>query len=61
MHLWYIATVLVLLTATLATIEMSNAMAENGADAVLVVTPSFYKNQMISEALLKHYTEVSMF
>ncbi|CAK8691206.1 unnamed protein product [Clavelina lepadiformis] len=45
--------------STSATIEMSNAMAKAGADAVLVVTPSFYKNQMLSNALYEHYIAVA--
>ena len=45
--------------ATLATVEMTNAMADSGADIALVVTPSFYKTKMCSNALLQHYTMVS--
>ena len=45
-------------TATRDTIEMTNKMAEAGADAALVVTPCFYKNGMTSEALEKHFTKV---
>ena len=37
---------------------MTKKMAEAGADAVLVVTPSYYKSQMNSEALEQHYTKV---
>ena len=33
-------------------------MAEAGADAALVVTPCFYKNQMTVEALEKHFVKV---
>ena len=47
------------IAATLATIEMTNAMADGGADVALVITPSFYKNQMNSTALLHHYLTVS--
>jgi dihydrodipicolinate synthase/N-acetylneuraminate lyase len=32
--------------ATRATIEMTQKMADAGADAVLVVNPSYYKGQM---------------
>nr|CAB3254001.1 4-hydroxy-2-oxoglutarate aldolase, mitochondrial-like [Phallusia mammillata] len=45
--------------STSATIEMSNKMADNGADAVLIVTPGYYKNQMGHRALLDHYTQVA--
>jgi len=45
-------------TATRDTIEMTNKMAEAGADAALVVTPCFYKSGMTSEALEKHFTKV---
>ncbi|KAJ7333623.1 4-hydroxy-2-oxoglutarate aldolase, mitochondrial [Desmophyllum pertusum] len=45
--------------ATRDTIEMTNRMAEGGADAALVVTPCYYKNGMTSEALEKHYTKVA--
>lgn len=46
--------------ATRDTIEMTNKMAEAGADAALVVTPCFYKNGMTSEALEKHFIKVSL-
>ncbi|XP_073238864.1 4-hydroxy-2-oxoglutarate aldolase, mitochondrial-like [Porites lutea] len=45
--------------ATRDTIEMTNKMAEAGADAALVVTPCFYKNGMTSEALEKHFIKVA--
>ncbi|XP_078487007.1 4-hydroxy-2-oxoglutarate aldolase, mitochondrial [Ciona intestinalis] len=45
--------------STSATIEMTMKMGDNGADAALVVTPSFYKNQMNSQALMKHYVKVA--
>uniref|UniRef100_H2Z523 4-hydroxy-2-oxoglutarate aldolase, mitochondrial n=1 Tax=Ciona savignyi TaxID=51511 RepID=H2Z523_CIOSA len=45
--------------STSATIEMSNKMADNGANAVLVITPSFYKSQMTPQALLNHYSKVA--
>lgn len=44
--------------ATRDTIEMTNKMAEAGADAALVVTPCFYKSGMTAEALEKHFTKV---
>jgi 4-hydroxy-2-oxoglutarate aldolase len=34
-------------------------MAGVGADAVLVVTPCFYKGKMDSRALTHHFTQVS--
>jgi len=33
-------------------------MAEVGADAVLVITPSYYKNGMTDEALFQHFNKV---
>ncbi|XP_027060393.1 4-hydroxy-2-oxoglutarate aldolase, mitochondrial-like isoform X1 [Pocillopora damicornis] len=45
--------------ATRDTIEMTNKMAEAGADAALVVTPCFYKSGMTAEALEKHFTKVA--
>ena len=47
--------------ATRDTIEMTNKMAEAGANAALVVTPCFYKNGMTSEALEKHFNKVKQF
>ena len=35
-------------------------MAEKGAHAALVVTPAFFKSRMNSEAMLRHYTHVSI-
>ena len=37
---------------------MTKKMAEAGADAALVVTPCFYKNQMTVESLEKHFVKV---
>ncbi|XP_029197438.2 4-hydroxy-2-oxoglutarate aldolase, mitochondrial-like [Acropora millepora] len=45
--------------ATRDTIEMTKKMAEAGADAALVVTPCFYKNQMTVDALEKHFVKVA--
>ncbi|XP_028829889.1 4-hydroxy-2-oxoglutarate aldolase, mitochondrial [Denticeps clupeoides] len=45
--------------STRATIQMSEAMAHAGADAVLVVTPCFYRGRMDSRALAHHYTQVA--
>ncbi|KAG9346146.1 hypothetical protein JZ751_007964 [Albula glossodonta] len=45
--------------STIATIQMSEQMAAAGADAVLVVTPCFYRGRMDSKALIHHYTKVA--
>lgn len=44
--------------ATRDTIEMTNRMADVGADAALVVTPSYYKGGMHNRALISHFTKV---
>jgi len=35
-------------------------MSDAGADAVLVITPCFYKNAMNNDALYKHFYTVSI-
>ncbi|KAM6066816.1 4-hydroxy-2-oxoglutarate aldolase, mitochondrial [Chlamydotis macqueenii] len=45
--------------STQATIELTVSMAEAGADAVLVVTPCYYRGAMTSAALVQHYTQVA--
>jgi 4-hydroxy-2-oxoglutarate aldolase len=45
--------------STRATIAACKRAAALGADAVVARTPSFYKPQMTSEALIRHYTEVA--
>lgn len=45
--------------STRSTIDMSNKMADAGADAVLVVTPSYYRSGMTDAAMLAHYTKVA--
>ncbi|XP_044154001.1 4-hydroxy-2-oxoglutarate aldolase, mitochondrial-like [Bufo gargarizans] len=45
--------------STQATIEMSRQMGEAGAEAVLVVTPCYYRGRMTSSALVHHYTKVA--
>ena len=45
--------------STRAAVEASRAAADCGADAVLVVTPYFYKSSMTQEALARHFTEVA--
>ncbi|XP_030342694.1 4-hydroxy-2-oxoglutarate aldolase, mitochondrial [Strigops habroptila] len=45
--------------STRATIQLTVSMAEAGADAVLVVTPCYYRGAMTGAALVQHYTEVA--
>lgn len=45
--------------STRAAIEAARAAADYGADAVLVITPYFYKSLMIQEALTRHFIEVA--
>ncbi|XP_061626626.1 4-hydroxy-2-oxoglutarate aldolase, mitochondrial [Phyllopteryx taeniolatus] len=45
--------------STRATLELTAKMSAAGADAVLVVTPCFYKGKMDSQALLQHFTKVA--
>lgn len=45
--------------STRDTIAMSQSMAEAGADAVMVVTPSYYKAGMNDRALHAHFTAVA--
>lgn len=45
--------------STRSTIDMTNRMADAGADAALVVTPSYYKSAMTDDAMLAHYTKVA--
>lgn len=45
--------------STRAAIEAARAAADCGADAVLVITPYFYKSSMTQDALARHFTEVS--
>src|SRR5215213_2530506 len=42
-----------------AAIEAAEAAAGEGADAVLVITPYFYKSLMTQETLLRYFTEVA--
>lgn len=44
---------------TLATIDEVGRVAEAGADAVLVITPHFYKSEMTQTALVNYYTAVA--
>ena len=45
--------------STADTVRMAAAAAECGADAVLVVTPSYFRTQMTEAALLAHYIAVA--
>lgn len=45
--------------STRATIAACRRAAALGVSAVMVRTPSFYKNMMTSDAFVKHYTEVA--
>ena len=41
------------------TIALSNEAAKRGADAALILTPSYYKSQMKGEAFIKYFTAVA--
>jgi 4-hydroxy-2-oxoglutarate aldolase len=45
--------------STAAAIAATRRAADLGVDAVLVRTPSFFKNQMTSDVFVRHYTEVA--
>jgi len=45
--------------STRATIAATTRAARAGVDAVLVRTPSFFKAQMTSDVLVRHYTQVA--
>ena len=45
--------------STVETIRLSREAAEAGADAVLVVTPNYYKGEMTDPALARFYKEVA--
>lgn len=45
--------------STRGTIKEIERAAEAGAEAVLVITPSFYKSAITQEALVKHYNAVA--
>jgi 4-hydroxy-2-oxoglutarate aldolase len=45
--------------STAATIDATKRAARAGVDAVLVRTPSYYKNMMSSDAFVRHYTAVA--
>src|SRR5438067_10999360 len=45
--------------STQAAVRATKRAAEHGADFVLVRTPGFYKNQMTTDAFVRHYTAVA--
>lgn len=45
--------------STRDTVNMTREMSSAGAEAVLVVTPSYYKGRMTSNAFIQHYTRVA--
>ncbi|XP_044046270.1 4-hydroxy-2-oxoglutarate aldolase, mitochondrial isoform X2 [Siniperca chuatsi] len=45
--------------STRATVQLTEKMAAAGADAVLVVTPCFYKGKMDSRALIQHFAKIT--
>jgi len=45
--------------STQATIDLTRRMAEAGAEAALVVTPSYYRGRMSAAALTGHYAAVA--
>ncbi|XP_061589138.1 4-hydroxy-2-oxoglutarate aldolase, mitochondrial [Cololabis saira] len=45
--------------STRATVQLTEKMSAAGADAVLVVNPSFFKGRMGSSALIRHFTQVA--
>ncbi|PSN40902.1 hypothetical protein C0J52_18726 [Blattella germanica] len=45
--------------STQATIDITNEMAAVGANAVMVINPSYFKSSMTNSALIKHYEDVA--
>jgi 4-hydroxy-2-oxoglutarate aldolase len=45
--------------STRATLDLTDKMVQVGADAAIVVTPSYYKNMMSADALESHYRQVA--
>nr|CAH0106125.1 unnamed protein product [Daphnia galeata] len=45
--------------STKATVKLTEAMAACGADAVMVVTPAYFKISMNDAAMISHYTTVA--
>ena len=44
---------------TLATLDEARQVAQAGADAILTITPHFYKSEMTQNALVNYYTAVA--
>jgi len=47
------------LESTRCTIELTSAAAASGAQVALVITPSFYGDQMTDEAMIHHFSAVA--
>ena len=45
--------------STYATAKQNEVAAEAGADAVLVITPNYYRSKMDGPAMVKHYTTLA--
>ena len=45
--------------STAGTIDLTKKAAEIGADAVLIITPSYYKSQMTPATLIHHFRAVA--
>jgi len=45
--------------STVETIRLNNRAADSGADAVLIVTPNYYKGEMTDPVLARFYTDVA--
>jgi 4-hydroxy-2-oxoglutarate aldolase len=45
--------------STRATLALCDGMAHLGVDALLLVTPSYYKSQMGTDAFVRHYTAIA--
>ena len=45
--------------STLDAISLTNIAADLGADAALIIPPSFYKSEMRHEVLVEHYSKVA--
>ncbi len=41
------------------TVSLTNEAAKSGADFALIITPSFFKNEMKNETFIRYYTEVA--
>jgi len=45
--------------STQATIDMSNKMADNGADCLLVINPFYFKTQMNENVIYNHFEKIA--